>query len=315
MNSSISRQPSIVIFIPYFGEWPEWIDLFFDAAKRNHSIDFIIYTDCQDLILDASNIFFHTITFQDYISEINKKLSFEFDPPNAYKLCDLRPLFGDMHKEQFKNYDFFGWCDLDLFFGDIRSFYSDELLNKYDVFSTHADRVSGHFALFRNNKRNRKMYRRIYRWKEALQNPEFVGIDEHGITNALTMTFLDKVNEKYNSRLLIRLNSFLSKRRKRKLYFVEQYTTPFLPIPWTDGTLNSQQPSKWKYFNGEVTNSRDIGVSFIYVHFMNFKSQRWRHDGTPAPWESLKKICTATIKDIGSGIIISPEGILPFKSN
>ena len=68
---------------------------------------------------------------------------------------------------------FYGWCDTDLLFGDIRSVYTDEILARYDVLSTHADRISGHFALFRNTRRNRTMYRRIYRWQRYLVGAEF----------------------------------------------------------------------------------------------------------------------------------------------
>jgi hypothetical protein len=93
---------------------------------------------------------------------------------------------------------------------------------------------------------------------------------------------------------------------------IEQYTTPFLPIKWIDGTQNSEQPSTWFYNQGVVTNDRDQS-NFIYIHFMNFKSSQWRHDGTKAPWEGKEKICFATVADITSGINIDVNGINPLK--
>ncbi len=33
--------------------------------------------------------------------------------------CDLRPLWGEMFEEKFKGYEFWGWVDLDVIFGDL----------------------------------------------------------------------------------------------------------------------------------------------------------------------------------------------------
>jgi hypothetical protein len=300
------------VFIPYFGKWPEWIDLFFETLRRNSTIDFLIYTDCEYQKYRYPNIEFQNCTFAQYVEMANQYLDFRFSPPNAYKICDLRPLFGHIHQKEFAGYDFYGWCDIDLLFGDIRTFYTDKLLSRFDVFSTHNDRISGHFALFRNNSRNRLMYKKIYKWREALQEPKFVGIDEHGITNAYRMTFFDKFSEKFKVKFDNLFTRFLSRRKISKLYMVEQYTTPFIAKPWIDASLHSSQPGEWFYRDGEITNSRDGDRKFIYLHFMNFKSSQWRHDGTKAPWEGKRQICFANKEDMKNGLIISENGIHPL---
>ena len=157
----------IGILIPYFGKFPEWSELYFETLKRNKTIDFIFFTDCETEKYEAENIIFHKISFEDYIKSVNQKLDFTFSPVNAYKLCDLRPLFGDLHRDIFEPYDFYGWTDMDILFGDIRSFYTAEILEKYDVLSAHKVRISGHLALFRNTEKNRLMYKKIYRWREV----------------------------------------------------------------------------------------------------------------------------------------------------
>jgi len=305
------REPSVAILIPYFGSWPEWIDLFFETARRNSEIDFLVFTDCDAEAFAAPNIHIRPMSFEDYVQRARSWLGLPFDPPNGYKLCDLRPMFGALHEEELSGYDFYGWCDTDLLFGNIRSFYSDDVLARYSVLSTHADRVSGHFALFRNTRRNRTMYRKIYQWQRHLLEPAFVGIDEHGITNAYLQTVVDKANEKFGWRLDNALTRLLAARRRRGLYLVEQYTTPFLPRPWLDGSLDSAQPGEWLYRDGRITNTRDGDHEFMYLHLMNFKSSRWRHDGTRAPWEGMHPACRATPRDMESGIVIDQFGIAP----
>ena len=305
------REPSIAIVIPYFGTWPEWADLFFETARRNARIDFLVLTDCDSEAFAAPNIHIRPTSFEAYVERARSWLGLPFDPPDGYKLCDLRPMFGALHEEEFAGYDFYGWCDTDLLFGDIRSFYTDEVLARHDVLSTHSDRISGHFALFRNTRRNRNMYRKIYRWQRYLLEPEFIGIDEHGITNAYLLTVVDKANEKFGWSVDNRATRLWAARRRRGMYLVEHYTTPFLPRPWLDGSLDSAQPDEWFYRDGRITNSRDGDREFIYLHLMNFKSSRWRHDGTRAPWEGVVPVCRATARDMETGIVIDGSGIRP----
>jgi hypothetical protein len=299
----------ILIIIPYFGKFPEWVDLYFETLRQNSTIDFFFFTDCAIEKYESPNIKYKKISFQEYVKSVNIKKNINFSPNNAYKICDLRPLFGIVHKEIITGYDFYGWTDMDILFGNIRSFYTDDILEKYFVFSTHEIRISGHFALFRNSRQNIIKFKKIYDWKKHIENPEFVGIDEHGLTNAYTMTFFDKFNEKFKTNIDNVITRFIKKLKKRKLYLKEQYTTPFTSIPWLDGSVNSKQPDVWYYKNGQITNNRDGERKFMYLHFMNFKSSTWRHDGSKAPWEGKEKICFADVSDMNTGIVINNEGI------
>lgn len=303
--------PAIVIVIPYFGEWDEYVPLFFETVRRNATIKFLVYTDCAMDGLEAPNITVTHLKMADYLTLVNYRTGVDFEPVTAYKLCDLRPLFGLIHEPEFRGFDFYGWCDVDLLLGDIRAFYSDQLLGRYDVFSTHGHGVSGHFALFRNIRRNRLMYRSIYHWREALRKREFVGIDEHGLTNAYVMTPVDRLNEKFGFAIDNSASRALARWRSRGLYFHEEYTTPFVSRPWLDGSRGSAQPDVWHYRAGCVANSRDGERKFPYLHLMNFRSSRWRHDGTPAPWERLERYCFATPADLTCGVRIDASGIHP----
>lgn len=300
----------IVFLIPYFGKWPEWIDLYFDSLSRNPAIDFHFFTDCNTTVTQAKNVIFHSMTFEEYVEQAKQKIGFPANVPNPYKICDLRPFFGIIHEDIIQDYDFFGWTDVDLLFGDIRSFYTDNILKNHDVLSSHAIRLAGHCALLRNTDKHRKLGFKVYNWQKALTKPEFVGIDEHGMTNALCMTFWDRVAEKFK----IPKNNFilnaLRKWKKRRYYMVEQYSTPFIPIPWIDGSINSDQPKEWYYHQGEITNNRDGERKFMYIHFMNFKSSQWRADGTKAPWEGMEKYCRG---EFSTSALINEEGIF-YKS-
>ena len=297
--------PSIGILIPFFGDTPPWFPLFFDSIRRNPTIDFIIFTDMDTRGYVASNVHFHPMCFEEYKHMVRQRTGLRFDPNNPYKLCDLKALLGWVHYPEIKSYDFYGFSDVDLVFGDIRSFYTEDLLRKFDVFSTHAHILSGHFALFRNTRVNRFMFQHIGGWEEKLLAQDHFGIDE-----MLLVAFLKW------SKVMYPGLPFWRKWRLRcglpRMYCVEQYTTPFTPIPWLDGTTCSDQPDTWFYKSGHITNSRDGDRKFIYLHFMNFKSSRYRHDGSTAPWENGEVCLSPGIGTQFDSFKIDKDGVMPM---
>ncbi len=52
----------IAIIIPYFGKYPEWIDLFFYSCGMNKTIDFYFFTDCEEPEIHESNLSFKSIS-------------------------------------------------------------------------------------------------------------------------------------------------------------------------------------------------------------------------------------------------------------
>jgi hypothetical protein len=306
----------IGMIIPYFGKWPEWIDLFFYSASQNKFVDFIFYTDCVIPDNKFENIKFNAVTFSDYVKFVNEKLHLDFSPSNPYKLCDLRPFYGKIHETEIKKYDFYGWCDIDIILGNLSEYLTLELLNKIDLFTTHNLRLSGHFCFFRNNKKNIEMYSKIYNWKNELKKDHYVGLDEYGLTNAYLETFLHKFLDKLKLTNWRDHFKFLKKMKARNYHMRECFTTPFSPIPWLgDHSINSNHPNVWYYENGKISNNRNKSHSFIYLHLMNFKSSQWRHDGTKAPWENENDFYKVDFKKflINKSIQIDSNGISNLK--
>src|SRR5690554_5978551 len=97
---------SVAFIIPYFGQFPDWSELYFETVKSNPTIDFHFFTDTNFQLKTPANVFIHEVSFIDYVKDANQYLDFDFAPPNAYKICDLRPLFGVIHQDILKEYDF-----------------------------------------------------------------------------------------------------------------------------------------------------------------------------------------------------------------
>jgi hypothetical protein len=276
----------IALIIPYFGKYPEWIDLYFYSCQQNKTIDFYFFTDSKIPEKHADNLYFQQISFTDYCKTASEKLGIDFSPKSAYKLCDLKVFYGFLHQDLLKNYDFWGFGDVDVIWGNIAKFYTPEMLEKYDVFSTHADRVSGHLAILRNNKKYRELCFKIKDWKTKLAAQNNFVLDEQDFSRLvfpeswLISKFYTKILMKVVKKaepwvvyftLTPYINKFLLL-KQRRLFFRELHTTPYLNGRYKGDEDDSDE---WLYKNGAVVNLRNL-KEYIYLHFMVFKKNSFK---------------------------------------
>ena len=105
-------------------------------------------------------------------------MGFEVAIESGYKLCDFKPAYGHIFAEFIRDYDFWGYCDVDVIFGHIRSFMTDELLNEYDIISARHDYLTGCFALYRNNPFMRELFRQSKDYRKVFTDPRNFFFDE-----------------------------------------------------------------------------------------------------------------------------------------
>lgn len=252
---------SICIVIPYFGKWPFWINFFIESCRFNPTVNWLIYTDC-GLIDDCpENVELISITFGDYCSFVSNKLDINFKPTNPYKLCDIRPAYGLIHEKELAGYHFWGFGDIDLIYGNIRHFLTENRLSQKDVFSNHSTRISGHLCLVRNLYDLRRAYQKIPHWRQKFTSQQHLAIDEKDFSKL----FLRHKNSPQIIKMLAaKLDPWLNRAE-----FIEAFTTPNARIAWIDGSYNF--PKKWTWSNGMLTNDLDSNREFMYFHFYSWK--------------------------------------------
>jgi len=111
-------------------------------------------------------------------SDVTKALGFEVAIESGNKLCDFKPAYGYIYSETIKNYDFWGYCDMDVIFGNIRLFMTDELLNEYDIISARHDYLTGCFALYRNNQFMFELFKQSKDYRKVFTEPRNFFFDE-----------------------------------------------------------------------------------------------------------------------------------------
>lgn len=169
MNNPLNYK--IAFIIPYFGKFPEYFKFWLKTAGWNQNIDFLIFTDDQTKFDYPANIKVRYMSFIEMKEYIQKKFSFKISLDCPYKLCDYKLAYGYIFEEYLKSYDFWGHCDLDVIWGNIRNFLTDEILDNYDKILEH-----GHCELYRNTERINRRF--------MIDNHPFISYKEVLSTNA-----------------------------------------------------------------------------------------------------------------------------------
>lgn len=167
----------ITLIIPYFGIFPAYYQLFLDSCAHNEEIDWLIFTDNQQEYRYPPNV--HTVfwTFEELKNYIGSKFDFSISLNEPYKLCDYKPAYGYIFEDYLKESDYWGYCDLDLIFGDIKKFINEECFEIYDKIGH-----LGHLTLYRNTQDINILFMQA-NIQKIFGNSQIFVFDEWGLEN------------------------------------------------------------------------------------------------------------------------------------
>ncbi|KAA0127285.1 hypothetical protein FY557_14040 [Chryseobacterium sp. SN22] len=169
----------IILITCWYGEYPWYLPYYLHSCSFNPNIDFVIITDNEQKIASLpDNVKIIHKKLDDIIDETSAKIGFRINIDTPYKLCDFKPAYGFMFPDLIKDYDFWGHCDLDIIYGDIRSFFTNDFLDNYDYISVRHDYTTGCFALYRNIDLLNNFFKRSKDYEKVFSNPKHYCFDE-----------------------------------------------------------------------------------------------------------------------------------------
>ena len=124
----------VVLIIPYFGKVPDYFNLWLKSAERNSDYTFFIYTDLNFKVDENSNVKIKNISFDELKERIKSLFGNNIKLKSPYKLCDYKPAYGVIFKDDITDFDFWGFCDIDLIFGNLNHFISANCNSKLKHF-------------------------------------------------------------------------------------------------------------------------------------------------------------------------------------
>lgn len=231
---------NIIVLVFFFGDFPWYFPYFFHSCKHNPEIDFLIITDniCDEDLLPDNIRFFNT-TLQEMQAMATEKLGAGVTlQPHPYKFCDLRPAFGVIFEEYIKGYAFWGHADLDVIFGNIRSFVDESLLDEYDMICFRHDYITSWFTLYRNCSEVNRLYMQSKDYLKVFTTEKYYNFDE---TNFQFHPFSDGIPyEQIESEVesMTHVVKKLQEKNKLKAYF-EMHALEGRPgrMKWENGQL------------------------------------------------------------------------------
>ena len=167
----------VCVIAVYFGKFPNYFPLWLKSCGTNPTVEFLLVTDA-DVKNHPDNVIVYKTNLFAVRERASKVLGFEAALDRPYKLCDYKPVYGLMFSDLLKEYDYWGHCDVDLLFGDLRGYFKKYKLSEYERFLP-----LGHLSLYRNNEDTNNRFkddRIIPNYKEVFTSDKHYVFDELG---------------------------------------------------------------------------------------------------------------------------------------
>lgn len=277
-NSRLSRpysnEKSVIILLSFFGEFPWYFCYFTHSCRYNPTINFCIISDNNKISNMPKNVSFVIITREQFQSLATEKLGFSTKLIHGYKICDFRPSLGYLFPELIKEYEFWGYGDIDMMYGNLRNFLTPQLLDNYDIFSFRPEYLTGSFTILRNTKKINTLFMQSRDCKTVLSQSEYFNFDE---CNFIFSPLQDEIPIDEIPCQIESLTHVV--RRKEK----EQYLRAYFDFNLVEGSAGNV---KWN--NGKVIYMNQFEA--ILYHFLKFKDH-CKHNTRLIPKNENEIIC------------------------
>jgi glycosyltransferase involved in cell wall biosynthesis len=259
-----NRCPKINIFIPYYGKFPNYFQLYLDSLGINSDVLSVYFIT--DIDTSSYNIPINAIIIPMSIESLRKRISimlmnlFRKTIPSdellhtIYKLVDFKItyplLFDDIIKSHgISECDYVGWGDCDVIYGKLSNFIN--VSENYDIIGG----WHGHFTAIKN----------LDEYKNL-----FMLID--GIYNLFTDTQIHATDERAYR---IPLSEFI-KTHKLKLFHMSAYFTDIVPPCFFHLFRQNHESLKKNFFD---INQPNKDISYLYYNKTTTKLFTFYDDG------------------------------------
>lgn len=168
MKEGKQKMYKVGIVLCYMGgQLHEYFDKFLISCKYNPTIDWLLFTDDRSDLQYPGNVKVHYMIFEELREKIHTALEREICLESPRGLCNYKVMYGQIFKEELTEYDYWGYCDCDLIWGNLRKFLTDELFEAYGKIG-----IYGHLTLMKNDEFHRTVWR-----DAAVKFREWMGVD------------------------------------------------------------------------------------------------------------------------------------------
>lgn len=170
----------MVLIMPYYGQLPPYFNYWLKSIA-GMDFDVVLFTDLP-IGEHPDNLKIQTMSLANLRMLAERKLGVPVNLVSAYKLCDLKPMYGLIFEDYIRDYDYWAFGDCDLVCGRALNGLLGKLLadSAYDVMSFRRWWVSGPFCVIRNSFATKTLYSKAGNYARVLASPRCECFDELG---------------------------------------------------------------------------------------------------------------------------------------
>lgn len=279
MPESLSKLSSICLVRLWYGKYPPYLDCVLRSCAGNPDIHWLIITDNPPPRTVPANVRFHHLSPENLRQRFTERLGFEPAPPEVN--TDLKTALGLVFEDLLAGYDFWGQCDFDMIFGNLRKFLTEDILAAHDKIL-----CRGHLTLYRNTAKINRAFMLecpgALNYREVFKTPGTTQFDE---MRGVNLIFRYHNLPQFHGEFIVDVKA---------------------PTRWKinrfEGVAIQNQPQQVFYWhNGKVFHSyfnrdRDlVDDEYAYLHFQK----------RPLPAPAFDPFATP-------GFLITPDGFFPY---
>lgn len=251
--------------IPYFGELPNYFQLFVKTCGKNKDFNWLLVTDNKINFNLPDNFKVIYMSFSEMKELVQSKFDFPISLETPYKLCDYKPAYGYIFEDQIKNFKSWGHCDVDILVGNLSKFITNEMLEKYDKMF-----CLGHMIIYKNSYENNRVF------MSSISSEKWY--EESFSTNKITI-----FDETYKNNKNV--NTIFLKNKKKVLQEDYSFNVKILPTKFVRTKYNYLKKDfddeKYKnavycWNNGKIVryyleNGKCVEEEYMYIHLQERK--------------------------------------------
>ena len=215
----------VAILAVYFGRLPSYFEYTKKGIHFNKDFNWFIFSDQFETITIDKNITYIPISFKEINLRLKALFNDDFNISSPYKLIDLRPLYADLFYDYIKDYNWWGFTDLDVIYGDFSKFINDKILDNFDIIGYVNKTLFGPFCLL--NIKHRKLYLEIENISMLLKTKGYYFSQGYYIDERYFCDLIKKKKLKIHDRVY----------SDKNYYFLTRQGHPHYPITWINGKI------------------------------------------------------------------------------
>lgn len=251
----------LAFIVTYLGKWPHWMEFFLESVRANDRVHFwLMGAELPKNLNIPSNVFNYLMDVSEVEDCFSKVFDQEIKLHDSHKICDFKCTYGLAYQDILKEYEYWGYCDIDLLFGNLDPILDLLEVKQPDVFSGWGDhQVVGHFTIMKNVDSINKLFFQIDSWESRLRQFSITFPEEGGLSVVLSKNPSIKYLHADNLQLS-------SDQRWPYLSVSSDYSQSLLTVADRKDWL-----IRWRPKNLELTLSDGTVVNPLYFHFMGQK--------------------------------------------